>query len=203
MINKINFNAISLSKKYSKQLLFSNLSLNLENGTSTAVTGCNGSGKSTLLKILSGLIESDSGSITLEVNKNRIDNYQFNNYIGFTSPEINPYPMLNAIENIKFVMKDFCLKTCEELLNDFNLYKHRKKPVKEFSSGMIQRLRLITSIINRPDILILDEPGTNLDKEGKDILYHTIENYKKDRALVIATNDMAEVNLCEKELSIK
>ena len=76
------------------------------------------------------------------------------------------------------------------------------KPVKLFSSGMVQRLRIIIAMINSPDILILDEPGTNLDSKGKDILYSILHDFKNNGILVIATNDIEEKKICSENLEL-
>jgi ABC-type multidrug transport system ATPase subunit len=162
-----------------------------------AITGPNGSGKSTLLQIIAGIQPLTSGSITRTLKGRALDIDEFLAHTGFTSPLVNPYDMLTAAENLRFTIKgDDIAERIDTMLQYFDLYRHRNKPVKHFSSGMKQRLKLIHALINNPDIILLDEPGSNLDRQGKDKLYLKLDELKNSRILIIASNEDDEINLC-------
>lgn len=194
--------AKKISKRFDKNLLFKNISFSINTGESFFVTGPNGSGKSTLLQIIAGIRTCTSGEILYNIyNKNIPEEERFN-HIGFVAPYLNVYDSLTALENIEFASRENNKDKIDSMLNDFDLYAHRNKATGLFSSGMKQRLKLIIAMINSPGILILDEPGTNLDYKGKDILYNEIEKLKKNTLIIIASNENEEIKLCQKGINI-
>jgi ABC-type multidrug transport system ATPase subunit len=90
-----------------------------------------------------------------------------------------------------------------ELLEKFDLYKHKDKAVKYYSSGMKQRLKIIHALIHDPKILMLDEPCSNLDTKGRDIVYQIINEIKSDKILIIATNELEDINLCSEGINLE
>lgn len=201
---QISIKAEKIEKKFGKTLLFRNVNFILEPGDSFFITGPNGSGKSTLLQILAGIQKPSSGNIIYTSDNNVVESVCYKDYFGFTGPQVNPYDMLTSIENLKFSSSE---SADENLITDylekFDLYKHRSKAVKYYSSGMKQRLRLIHALINNPQILMLDEPCSNLDTKGRDILYRILDELKKDKMLIIATNESDDINLCSKGISLE
>jgi heme exporter protein A len=165
------------------------------------VTGPNGSGKSTLLEIIAGIKRPTAGKIIFEKDNDEIGISGIADNIGFSSLRINPYQDLTAIENIEFVYKVYNIQEyknyIKSLFNKFNLYNERNKRIRYFSSGMMQRLRFILAVLNDPHILILDEPGSNLDVNGKEAIYSYIESVKEKKLVIIATNEEEEACLCD------
>ena len=204
MSNKqIEIKADALGKRFGKTLLFKNINIQLVNGDSFYITGPNGSGKSTLLQILAGIQRPSSGGITYTVNNVIIANDLYKEYMGFTAPQINPYDMLTAAENLKFMLPESVDDNkISAYLEKFDLYKHKDKPVKYYSSGMKQRLKLILALIRDPEILMLDEPCSNLDTSGRDTVYKTIGEIKAGKILIIATNESEDINLCGKGINL-
>lgn len=200
----INIEADKIEKKFGKTLLFRNISFTLNKGDSFYITGPNGSGKSTMLQILAGIQKSDSGSVIYKSGNSIIENECYKNYLGFTGPQVNPYEMLSSIENLRFTSSASVDENLMiEYLKKFDLYKHRTKSVKYYSSGMKQRLRLIHALINNPPVLMLDEPCSNLDSKGRNILYSVLDELKKDKIVIIATNESEDINLCSKGINLE
>jgi len=200
----INIEADKIEKKFGKTLLFRNISFALSKGDSFYITGPNGSGKSTLLQILAGIQKSTSGSVIYRSDNAVIENECYKNYFGFTGPQVNPYDMLTSIENLRFTSSDSANENLMiEYLEKFDLLKHRAKSVKYYSSGMKQRLRLIHALISNPPVLMLDEPCSNLDSKGRDILYSILNEIKKDKLIIIATNESEDINLCSKGINLE
>jgi len=195
--------AEAVEKRFAKTLLFKNIDIQLKNGDSFYITGPNGSGKSTLLQILAGIQRPSSGKITYTVNNSIIENDYYKDFFGFTGPQVNPYEMLTAAENLKFMIPKSVDDEIYAFLEKFDLYKHRGKAVKYYSSGMKQRLRLIHSLIRDPEILMLDEPCSNLDAKGRDIVYQAISEMKQNKILIIATNESEDINLCSKGIDLE
>lgn len=191
-----------ISKRFGKQLLFRDISFFLETGDSFFITGPNGSGKSTMLQVIAGLQKSSSGEILFSKGKKIIHPGERFRHTGFTGPAVNPYDMLTAAENIRFASAGAGSDRIDEMLHLFGLYPHRNKPVGLYSSGMKQRLRLILAMIDSPGILLLDEPGSNLDREGKDIIFSAIDRIRNETIIIIATNERDEMKLCTKGIDI-
>lgn len=193
----INIGADSVTKRFGSNLLFRDLTFSIAAGESFYITGANGAGKSTLLQILAGVQKPYSGTITWYQNNVTISPEEYLKYSGFTGPQVNPYDMLTAIENIEFASgPGIDAEKINKLLQNFSIHKERNRQVKYYSSGMKQRLKIINAIINDPPVIFLDEPGSNLDTKGKDILYSTIEDLKRDKIIIIATNEPDEIKLC-------
>lgn len=199
---------INLEKKYFNKLVFREVNLKLKEGDAVAIIGKNGSGKSTLLKIISGLIKSTSGKIILKENNNEINKEKYINYIGFTSPYINLYDELTAFENLKFFSDlindlDNQKDIISSLLKRVNLYNVRNELVRDFSTGMKQRLKIAFSLLKAPKILLLDEPQSNLDSEGIELINNIFVEQKNRGILIIATNELLDTNLFNIILNIE
>jgi len=200
----INVKSESIEKKFGKTLLFSNINFTIGKGDSFYITGPNGSGKSTLLQILAGIQKPTSGNVIYTSDNSVVKSEFYKNFYGFTGPQVNPYDMLTSIENLKFTSSASVDENkMIEYLHKFDLYKHRLKHVKYYSSGMKQRLRLIHALINNPAILLLDEPCSNLDTKGRDILYGILEGIKSTKIIIIATNESDDINLCSRGINLE
>jgi len=195
----INIGADSVTKRFGAHLLFRDLTFNVSPGETFYITGANGAGKSTLLQIIAGIQKPYSGRVVWNKNNVTITLENYLKYTGFTGPQVNPYDMLTAVENIEFVSGSGAdAGKISSLLQLFGIHKERNRPVKYYSSGMKQRLKIICAIVNDPPVILLDEPGSSLDTKGKDILYSTIEKINPGKTIIIATNEQDEINLCKK-----
>lgn len=205
---RVTFGCKNIEKKFVNRLIFRGVDISLESGSSLAVTGRNGSGKSTLVKIFSNLIKETSGKISFSVNAKEVQREKYYCHTGFVAPYLNLYDELTAFENLRFFSK---LKSginkneddIKELLEKVNLYKRRNDIVKSYSSGMKQRLKYAFAVINNPELLILDEPRSNLDEEGINLAYGIAEKQKERGILIIATNDREDTELCSSVLNIE
>lgn len=202
MNNQIKIEAQGLTKKFNRAILFRGLGFSLVPGRSLAVTGPNGSGKSTLLEITALLRRPTLGGVAYSINGVPAQSGDVRSIIGFSSPKINPYGDLTGIENIAFASAGDNFSDAEKLLRKFNLYRDRDKMVKYYSSGMRQRIRFLLAVINNPPVLILDEPGANMDRQGRDIIHEFIDSVKSDRIIIIATNDDEEAALCGERIQL-
>ncbi|MBN1633364.1 MAG: ABC transporter ATP-binding protein [Ignavibacteria bacterium] len=202
------FGCKNIEKKFINRLIFRDININLKIGSALAVKGRNGSGKSTLLKILANLIKETSGEIYFKIDGKELQREKFYRHMGFVAPYLSLYDELTAYENINFFLK---LKNnfsnpediINPLLEKVNLYTRRNDAVKHYSSGMKQRLRFAFAVINQPSLLILDEPGTNLDEDGMRLVYGIMEEYKYKGILIIAANDKEDAALCNISINIE
>lgn len=204
-MNPVTIKCNNLRHSFSGKTLFNDLSFTLSSGGSIAVTGRNGSGKSTLLKLVSNLLQPVSGIVLLEVNGKSVPRDDFYRYAGMSAPYISLYDELSGKENLEFFagLKNVSLSNVEPLLKRAGIYDSRNKTVKNYSSGMKQRLKLCFALLNEPVVLILDEPMTNLDSEGNEFVRAICEEQKQKGILIIATNNPDETALCSEILNVE
>lgn len=210
-MSKVSLKCTSLEKSFLNKVIFKNVNLEFKEGDSVAITGRNGSGKSTLLKVLANLIKPNKGKVGIFDNDKEVIQDRIHLYLGMIAPYINLYDELTAYENLDFF---FDLKCNSSIFNDkkerikylldkINLYGRRNDEVKNYSSGMKQRVKLAFAIINEPKILLLDEPRTNLDVEGIDLVYKVAEEQVKNGILILATNEPEDTGLCRNIISVE
>ena len=110
---------------------------------------------------------------------------------------------LSAVEMLNFhaTFKPF-VKPVLEILEEVNLEKSAHKQIRYFSSGMKQRLKLAQAFFSATDVLLLDEPTTNLDAEGIALYQRLIRTYANEKMLVVSINDKQEYDFCEEVISI-
>jgi ABC-type multidrug transport system ATPase subunit len=194
------------SKRFQYEWIFKNLSLQLKQGDSLAITGGNGSGKSTLLKCLSGAIPFSSGKITFESDRSLIPESQWYNYLSISAPYLELPEEFSLTEIIDFHFKfkrPLNLIQPKELIEILYLGQHATKPVSQFSSGMKQRLKLGIALFSDVPIILLDEPTSNLDKKGISWYTDLIKNFQNDRILVICSNEPREYEFCLQKLALE
>lgn len=198
-----------LTKTYYGKTVFKNVNIELTEKKSLVINGRNGSGKSTLLKVISRLIRPDKGKTELSFNGKNVSNDNFYKSIGFLAPYINLYDELTGMENLSFFydLKSEKKENKEEIVKLFlekvGLYKRKNDLVRNYSSGMKQRLKLAFAVINRPQVLLMDEPRTNLDEEGIAVVYGFAEEQKQNGILILATNEKEDNDICENRLDIE
>lgn len=196
-----------IGKHYNNQWIFKGVNLNLKSGDSVAFKGNNGSGKSTLLQIISGFITPDTGLIQWKYNGVPVVTEQVYKRIALASPYLDLIEEFTLIENIEFYGK---LKSFQNNISPADvsriaeMQKSDHKPVKHFSSGMKQRLKLALAILSDSEILLLDEPLSNLDRKGYDWYHSMLEKYLNSRILVVCSNQVnEEISFCKRTLNIE
>ncbi len=199
----------NLSKSYSGRTIFKGMNFSLSMGQSAVITGRNGSGKSTLVKIITGIISASSGIIKISLEGKETPPSEMKGNIGFLSPYLNLYDELTGIENLVFFRKlkgDQGADSVEELkqlLDMVGLYSRRNDEVKAYSSGMKQKLKIAFALIGSPLLLVLDEPRSNLDKDGINVIERISHEQKSKGILIIATNDEDDLKLCDRRINIE
>jgi heme exporter protein A len=208
-MDKIKLICNNLEKKFINKTIFTNLSFELTNKSSLAITGKNGTGKSTLIKILANFIKETKGKYSLSINDKEIPREKFYTQLGLMAPYLMLYDELTGYENLEFFYGLMGSKNGDAkdrikyLLEKVNLYHRRNDLVKNYSTGMKQRLKLAFANLKNPLILLLDEPRTYLDTEGIDAVYKIAEQQKENGILIIATNESEDTNLCEEKINIE
>lgn len=192
--------AENIRKNFGRRLIFNGINFNYSNPGVYGIAGSNGSGKSTLVKIISGINAPTAGKIIHTYNEKKLTFEHLHNHIGLVSPYLVLYDEFTAYENLNYFAKirnvPFDKEKIDDLLNRFLLLKRKDDFVKGYSSGMKQRLKFIFALQHSPNLLILDEPVSNLDNEGKDTVYKIIENESKNTIVMVASNEENDLSLC-------
>ena len=206
-MSKYSLQVISLNKTFGRRLIFRDLDFKIEDFGIIGISGPNGSGKSTLVKILAGVDSPTSGKVIHIEEGREILPDKLHNHIGFVSPYLILYEEFSAWENLNHFAKirdvKFNNEKIEYLLNQFLLFDRRNDYVKTYSSGMKQRLKFIFALMHSPQLIILDEPTSNLDAEGKNSVYKIIEEESKSGIVIIASNEKTDLALCTKEIKLQ
>lgn len=197
----------NLSKLFGRRLIFKDINFNWSEKGIFGISGPNGSGKSTLVKIVAGLIAPSSGKIIHKKSGGEIIPEKLHNHIGFVSPYLVLYEEFSAWENLKIFGEIRGVPFNEErviyYLSQFLLDNRKNDLVKTYSSGMKQRLKFIFALMHSPEVLIFDEPTSNLDEEGKKVVYKIIEDESKNSIVIIASNEERDLALCEEKILLE
>ena len=195
-----------LSKRFNRRTIFKEVSFKVSIGEVFAVTGRNGSGKSTLVKILAGLLGPTKGDIAYTHGNNPLESQHLYRHLGLVAPYLRLYEEFSARENLKFFCSirgiPFDVSAMNELLERLNLPTDRNDPIAAYSSGMMQRMRFAFALLHDPAFLLLDEPTSNLDDDGKSTVYDIVRESRESRCIMIATNDAEDFALCDKHYSV-
>ncbi|MCC9167189.1 ABC transporter ATP-binding protein [Pontibacter harenae] len=199
-------NLSNLGKLYNYEWIFRNLTYTFEQGSSYAILGHNGSGKSTLLTILAGYNLSSEGTTTYTTaqGKTVAPEHAFRQ-LSLTAPYLEVVEEFTLLEMLKFHTKFKPLRhqlTHQQLIERMGLQKSRHKAVRDFSSGMKQRLKLGLAIYSDTSLLLLDEPTTNLDQEGIAWYQEHVTQNSKDRLIIVGSNITHEYSFCQHQLRI-
>jgi len=196
----------NVAKHYGRTLLFKKISFQLDKGEIIAVTGWNGSGKSTLLRIIAGLVRPSAGSVEMVENGSVTPSDQKRQFIGMVAPALSLYDELSARENLLFfaeVRGISCeLKIIDKLLADVGLAGWENAYYGIYSSGMKQRLKIAQALLHNPPLLLLDEPFSNLDSRGLEIVDFIIKNQLKRGMILIASNEQREIQYADRIINL-
>jgi len=189
--------------------IFENLNFDVQEGERIAIMGKSGSGKSTLLSLISGIIKSDDGDISLnavwykELKESELNDFRAMN-IGFIFQNFHLVSYLNALENVMLPAKVCKVSKPREkamkLLESVGLGHRLEHLPAQLSGGEKQRVAIARALIHNPKIILADEPSGNLDDETgnavMDILFELIK--KNNTTLILVTHSKEVAKRCEK-----
>ncbi len=192
--------AVDLNKSFGRRLIFNDLQFKFDKAGVYGISGPNGSGKSTLVKIIAGIIGASKGEIIHKISEKQIIEEDLHDHIGFVSPYLVLYEEFSTYENLKLFAEirgiSFNKERIDYLLNKFLLFKRKDDLLKTYSSGMKQRVKYIFALMHSPQLLILDEPTSNLDDEGKNSVYELVREEGQKNIVLIASNEKHDLELC-------
>ncbi|MDP4263971.1 MAG: ATP-binding cassette domain-containing protein [Bacteroidota bacterium] len=215
---------ISLSdagKRFNREWIFRHFTYTFEEGRSYAITGPNGSGKSTLLQAISGSMHINEGSIKYELQntkyetgslhdgqenqKSKLPPEEIYNHVSLCAPYLEVVEEMTLKEFLNFHngFKPFLQGiTTNSIISSLALEKASNKQIRYYSSGMKQRVKLAQCIFSDTAIVLLDEPCTNLDIAGIELYQQLINDYCKNRLVVVSSNDEVEYKFCSEKINI-
>lgn len=184
-----------VSKSFGRETVIKDVDRVFEPGSRTAILGPNGSGKSTLLQLIGGFSIPTKGMVVHELNGEVIEQEHVYRRVSIAAPYMSLYEELSLREAIASHRRFKPLRgnlAVEEVARIALLEKHLDKPVRDFSSGMKQRLKLALAVLSDTSLLLLDEPTSNLDANGSAWFRELLEKNIAARTLVVASNRQAE-----------
>ncbi len=192
-------------KRYNREWIFRHLNYEFKTGNAYAITGKNGSGKSTLLQVIGGAIQHSEGTISYTIAQKKIVTENHHQYLTIAAPYLELPDEMTLLEFLQFHknFKPFLTSvTVDEIIATVGLTGARNKQIRNFSSGMKQRVKLAQAFFSDVPIVLLDEPCTNLDAEGIALYHSLITSYCSNRLLIISSNDEQEIHFCKERLSV-
>lgn len=202
----ISLNVNGLSKTYNRKPIFTDLTFRHDDGV-LGIAGANGSGKSTLLKCLAYLTRAQRGTIEWRNQEFELTKEDIKGKIGFAAPYINLYDELTSYENLEFLLQvagmPIQVTHINSQIDQVQMKDHRQKLFKSLSTGQRQRIKIAAALIRKPDIVFLDEPGSNLDASGHELIRKIVNVLKaKNKLVIIASNDPKEIELCDQVIEL-
>jgi ABC-2 type transport system ATP-binding protein len=201
-IENVSILTTNLGKRFNREWIFRNVNLKLESGQRYAFVGPNGCGKSTLLQVLSGVIPLTEGGIVYQSSQKEviaIDNWYKN--IVIAAPylelieEFSPLELLQFHEGFKPFKNSV---SAAQIIANIELDSSRHKPIKYFSSGMKQRLKLALAFWSDVPVVMLDEPTSNLDARWASWYLDEVQKLDNAQIVLICSNMPNEYAFCEK-----
>ena len=194
-------------KRFNRDWIFRHLNYTFEKGNSYAVIGPNGSGKSTLLQVLCGSMQTSEGAIDFRVGSREsgVSIEEVFNHISICAPYLDVVEEMTPKEFLKFHshFKPFLPSlTIEQIISSVGLSNAINKQIRYYSSGMKQRIKLAQAIFSDVPFLLLDEPCTNLDAAGIELYHRLIDEYCKNRLVIVSSNDEVEYRFCRERINI-
>ena len=193
-----------VGKRFGTRVVMRDVSFEVEGGEVVAIVGRNGAGKSTLLRLVAGLTQPTIGRIAwIEDGVENEDNLGWR--CGLCAPDAPLYRELTVGENLEFWAQMRSAVAREELqayLERFQLRARWNDLAGELSSGLRARLQLAVATWHRPSILLLDEPGANLDEAGRALLSEIVTEQRARGITLLATNDAREAELADRRVEL-
>ena len=196
-------------KRFNRDWIFRHLTYEFSAGQSYAIIGPNGSGKSTLLQVLSGSMHVNEGNVQFAVvgqqSAVNVPNENVYKYVSICAPYLEVVEEMTLLEFLDFhsgFKPLLSSVTSEKVISILGLENAVNKQIRYYSSGMRQRVKLAQAIFSDVPVVLLDEPCTNFDAAGIQLYHDLINEYCKNRMVVVSSNDEVEYRFCSKRINI-
>lgn len=189
MSQSVTLSIDKVGKQFYRNWLFRQLSLELGPGDSLALIGHNGSGKSTLLRIIASQMIPTEGKVTLQMNGKPVPANQMYQHLSWSAPYVGLFPELTLREQFRLQARFRSMLLPEtEFLSALALANEADKPLRFYSSGMLQRAKVGLALFAKSELLLLDEPTSNMDEGNAALIQELLSSFQGDRILVLASN---------------
>jgi ABC-type multidrug transport system ATPase subunit len=190
-------------KRYNRDWIFRHFSYDFLQGNTYAITGPNGSGKSTLLQVIAGAVIHSEGKISYSIPGKQKEIEEPYLHVAFAAPYLDLVEEMTAKEMLSFhhTFKPF-VEPAKDILGRVGLAKAADKQIRYFSSGMKQRLKLAQAFYTRSPVLLLDEPLTNLDADGIALYRELVDQYTREKMVIVSSNDPQEYAFCDHMINV-
>lgn len=189
----------NLCKAFDDKPALDNISLSISNGM-FGLLGPNGAGKTTLLRILATILAPDTGRVSIGDYSIITEPHKVRSLIGYLPQDFGLYRQLDPVEFLDYVALLKGIKSrhkrneeIENALDMVNLLSEKKKKIKNFSGGMLQRLGIAQALLGSPPVLILDEPTAGLDPEERTRFRNILTDLSRDRVIILSTHVLADI----------
>lgn len=196
----------NIGKKYRNEWIFRNTNLSFSSNESYTFVGPNGSGKSTLLQVIAGILPQTEGQISYTSDNKSVSIDDIFREIVIAAPYLELIEEFSLLEMVTFHQKFKPFKnqiTPDQLLELIQLAPHKNKSVRNFSSGMKQRLKLGLAFYSDCPVIMLDEPTSNLDAQAAEWYINQVEQHTQERLLLICSNQPNEYTFCKNIIDVR
>lgn len=196
----------NIGKRFQRHWIFKDVNISFAAPGAYALLGPNGSGKSTMLRVIAGMQAPSKGKLFYEHNGNTCQTDKIYKLVSFTAPsqEIVEEFTLREFLDFHFSFKSILQGlSINDIINTTGLQASQNKPIADYSSGMKQRVKLAQALFSNTPVVLLDEPCTNLDDDGVQQYRSWIEQYTKDRLVIVASNDIREYDFCTEQYRVQ
>lgn len=193
-----------VGKKFYQRWVFRGISFDIGQGDLLALTGSNGSGKSTLMRIIAAQLKPNEGQVSYTLENELLPSADIYKHISWSGPYIDLYPDLNLREMfvLHFRFKRCLLPDFQQAFDLLELSEHAEKPLRFYSSGMLQRCKVGLALFTDTPFLLLDEPTSNMDTKNAAKILQMIQTYRQHRLLILASNMEREYESATKRVEL-
>jgi len=198
-----------IHRNYGKKEVLKGVTFQIDSSEIVGLIGKNGAGKSTLFKVIAGLLKQKSGTVKILDQEVSSKNRKIFQQVGCLIEQVSLYPHLTGYEHIQIVAKLTDTKIdehVETLISTLKMNSYIHNKTKTYSQGMKQRLGILLAVLNKPKLLLLDEPLNGLDPEGVYEIRTFLLNicHREGMSLLISSHILSEMQIfCDRFLFLK
>lgn len=204
---KMKIKLTNIAKRYNYEWIFRKVNLEFDSKHNYVIIGANGSGKSTLLKVIAGNLIPSEGTIEHYLSEQKIAEEDIFKQLSYASPYLDLLEELTLTESIEFQAQFKPFKdnlTTNQIIELIQLKKDENKQLKDYSSGMKQRVRLALAILADTPLLLLDEPTSNLDKKSIEWYQDIVQQHAENKLTIVCSNEQKhEYAFCNQQINIE